>query len=89
MGEVGDDDAAYGVGVDEAGVEDKGDEVVAQDCGVEVEIQGDLQPGGDEGGEAEEGGRAGGGVEGPRLEDVEDAASGVGLHGVELLLFRA
>ena len=42
---MGDDHLADGVGVDEADVEDKGDEVVVQDDGLEVEISGNEGPG--------------------------------------------
>ena len=41
---MGDDDLADGVGVDEADVEDEGDEVVVQDDGLEVEVGGDKDP---------------------------------------------
>lgn len=42
---MGDDDLTDGVGVDKTDVEDKGDEVVVQDYGLQVEVDGDEGPG--------------------------------------------
>jgi len=55
FGQMRDNDAAHTVGVDEAGVEDKGDEVVVQDDGLEIEVCGNEKPGGGEGEKSEEG----------------------------------
>lgn len=72
---MGDDDLADGVGVDEADIEDKGDEVVVQDDRLEVEIEGDEDPGHEIRYEAVEGFVSGLGALSADIQDVESAGT--------------
>lgn len=53
FGQVRDDHAADGEGVDESGVEDEGHEMLVQNLRLQVEVGGDHNPGGGEGEETE------------------------------------
>jgi hypothetical protein len=69
---VRDDDLADGVGVDEADEEDEGDEVVVQDDGLQVQVDGDDEPGDEARDEAEQRGLVGVGVGFGRFAEGDD-----------------
>lgn len=73
FGEVRDDDLADGVGVYEAGEEDKRDEVVEENDGLEIQVYGNERPGCEEGEEAEESDASALAAGAAGVEDVEGA----------------